>query len=124
LDEVSQSPNIVLQTLRRELQEELGLAAKEVQPVGLVIDQSSMQASRHVGVVYEVSAAGMLVTSAAEEFSLRSKFTGRYFTPQELVHFRRVFDPWSRIVFDDWIAPRNNVSLGDQPPLPFWEHRW
>jgi predicted NUDIX family phosphoesterase len=119
VDELT-NPDILLQTLHRELNEELGLSAVEAtKPVGIVIDRSSISASRHIAFVYEVTATGLLFTSAVEEFSIRSRITGQYFTAIELARFRRAFDPWSRIIFDDWIAVRNDVPSLPQPQLPF-----
>jgi predicted NUDIX family phosphoesterase len=113
-------PELFIETLRRELIEELQLSAIEtLDQVGIVIDISSIEASRHIAFVYEISSVHPVSTRALEEFSVRSKFTGQFFSPSALVPFRKSFDPWSRILFDYWIAPRNNIRISDQGQLPF-----
>ena len=106
-------------TLMREVGEELDFGAppSSVEPVGLVIDPSSLESSRHVGVVYEVVIAGKIKPKAPEEFSMRSKYDGKPCTPQELLDLRKEFDPWSMIIFGEYINPSYAHDLGSQLSL-------
>lgn len=106
-------------TLLRELQEELRVTrVARTEPVGLVIDSFSITASRHVAFVYEVTVESRLTAQATEEFSIRSKFTGQFFTPIELDRFRAKFDPWSLVLFENYIAPASSLKLTRQAKLP------
>jgi predicted NUDIX family phosphoesterase len=100
--------SFLLLTLKRELNEELGIQSlSKVRPVGLVVDSLSIKASRHIAFIYEVVIESCLRVRAAEEFSLRSKFTGYFSTPDELSQFHTKFDPWSLLLFEDYINPRS-----------------
>jgi len=106
-------------TLRRELEEELGVSELVTsRPLGLVVDTSSLVASRHVGLVYEVEIAGQFVALAREEFSIRSKYTGRFFGPAQLSGLRPLLDPWSLILFEDYISAAAAINVPRQPALP------
>jgi predicted NUDIX family phosphoesterase len=98
--------SLLVDTLSREIEEEIGHQGLiAVDPIGLVIDPSSIFASRHVAIVYQVVIRGRVAPQAKEEFSTRSKFSGRFFTGSELSRFHEQFDPWSLILFEDYIAP-------------------
>lgn len=106
-------------TLRRELEEELGVTKIGTpRPLGLVVDTSSLFASRHVAVVYEVELAEGFVALAREEFSVRSKYTGRFFGARELSELRSSLDPWSLIIFEDYISAAASLNMMGQPALP------
>ena len=97
--------SLMLLTLRRELEEEVGLVnSPTIQPVGIAIDPASIAVSRHVAFVYETLANHRIAAQAPEEFSSRSKFTGRFFSPLKLSGLHGKFDPWSRILFEEYIA--------------------
>jgi predicted NUDIX family phosphoesterase len=101
-------PSLLLLTLKRELNEELGTQSfSKVRPVGLVVDSLSIKASRHIAFIYEVVVESHLTVRATEEFSLRSKFTGHFYTSGELSQFHKKFDPWSLLLFEDYINPRS-----------------
>lgn len=86
-------------TLRRELLEEIGIrAVREIRPVGLVVDQSSLEASRHLAFVYEVAVDDAIRVRAGEEFSLNSTFSSTFITRTRLPNFESRFDPWSGIL--------------------------
>lgn len=103
-------------TLAREVDEELGLSRlPAVKPVGVVVDDSSAAASRHIGFVNEIILAYEFKPRATEEFSTRSKVNGQLYAPAALSRFRKEFDPWSQIIFADYIAPSYAVDLGIQP---------
>lgn len=107
-------------TLGREIEEELGVSrALEAKPVGLVIDHSSPFASRHVGFVHEVVIAEEFKALAVEEFSARSKYSGRPYSADGLARFFKdnEFDPWSAIIFANYIAPSYLMDLGAQSEL-------
>ena len=67
---------LLKKTLLRELEEEVGITSQiEPRPVGVIVDNSSVIASRHIAIVHEVI-ADKIVPNAPEEFSKRSKLTG------------------------------------------------
>lgn len=101
-------------TLERELEEEIGIRKTiTVEPIGILIDSSSSMSSRHIAFLHEVVVAKSLTPQAPEEFSSRSKFSGRLFTAKELAQFRKNLDPWSLIAFQSYIAPLR-LDLGRQ----------
>ena len=107
-------------TLRREISEELGVnEITKVNPIGIVIDHSSAFASRHVGFVYEAAIDDEFIPVAKEEFSSRSIFNGQSFSPADLTRFTREFDPWSWIIFADYIGPSCLSNTSAQPEFPF-----
>ena len=92
-------------TLEREVKEELGFVAKEnPEPVGVIVDNSSIQASRHVAFVHKV-VAERVTPQAPEEFNRRSKLTGEFWGAAELVKRRSEFDPWSRLLIEERVGP-------------------
>ena len=107
-------------TLVKELEEELKvrqMIAAHV-PIGLVVDVSSRESSRHVGLVYEVVAEGGVKPKASEEFALGSRYAGKLSSLDELRRLYRHFDPWSMILFADYIRPSHAPLLGHQ--LNLW----
>lgn len=111
--------SLLLTTLRRELHEEVGLQrTRRARPAGLVIDSSSVGSSRHIAFLYEVEVGTGVATRAPEEFSARSKFSGRLFSARELARFRKNFDAWSLILFQQRIEPSRGTDVGRQRELP------
>ena len=107
-------------TLRREIFEELGVPeVAHIEPIGIVIDHSSVFASRHIGFVYEAKIDDAFTPMAREEFSSRSRFNGQSFSPSDLTRFTREFDPWSWIIFADYIGPTCLSVTSTQPEFPF-----
>lgn len=106
-------------TARREVLEEVGLELdSRLHPAGLVIDASSLTASRHIGVVYEALIDDAAVKSvAAEEFAVGSKYNGQFFDPESLARFRSEFDPWSFILFSQYLGGGFAMDVGRQPAL-------
>ena len=91
--------------LRRELEEEVGILLVESPcPVGVIIDNSSIGASRHVAFLHEVTAEQVSV-KAPEEFTTRSKFSGEFMAGSELAERRDEFDPWSKLLIEEHICP-------------------
>ena len=114
------SPALFLETLQRELVEELRLSDIDVfQPIGIVADTTSIEASRHVAFVYEVRASRSLTSHAPEEFSRRSKLTAQFLAPKELHRLRHMLDPWSAILFEDYIAPQGALRIATQNQFGF-----
>ena len=95
---------MLLANLSRELDEEVGLTDSHPSPVGVIVDNSSILASRHIAFVYEVTAS-RIVPQAPEEFSNRSRLTGQFLSASELMPLRGQFDPWSRLLFEEFIHP-------------------
>lgn len=99
-------PQLVSWTLAREISEELSAdEPTSITPIGLVLDHTSLEASRHVGIVHEVVVNGPVSPVATEEFSLRSQYAGRLCSASDLSTLRATLDPWSSIIFDDYVAP-------------------
>ena len=107
--------SLVSSTLKREITEELGIQPPEkTKPIGMVVDFSSTQASRHIGIVHEVEIEGRATPQATEEFSVRSKYVRQLYSSQDLFNIRTEFDPWSRIIFGNYLRPSNALEFGHQ----------
>lgn len=105
-------------TIMREVNEETSLSAlKAPHPIGLIVDNSSTFASKHVAFLFELEVAESVKPRAPEEFSTRSKFNNHFFNAGELLKFQKLFDPWSRILFEDYIKPPGTRPLGRQRRL-------
>ena len=120
--DTSEFLKLVQATLIREIQEELD--AEQVgpaKPVGVVVDHASIEASRHVGFVHEVTMTGPVRPTAGEEFALSSSYAGRLCAITDLSErlSRRYgdLDPWSSIIFGDYIAPEYALDIGRQRQL-------
>ena len=110
----------LVRALFREIEEEVRLSdLEEVQPIGVIIDPSSIPASRHIAFVYEVSTASKPITKAREEFSSRSKYSGRFYDSNELSRFHAILDPWSAILFEDYISSGQRLCSKQQTQMPF-----
>lgn len=110
--------DLLSSTLRREIKEELNVSVRHtLQPVGVVIDQTSLSSSRHIGVVREMIAEGPVTPVAEEEFALHSKYAGHLCEPGELASLSSELDPWSSILFNDFVATSFALDAGLQ--LPF-----
>jgi predicted NUDIX family phosphoesterase len=109
---------LVSRTLEREILEELAIAEVLLsEPVGLVIDNLSVAASRHAAVVHVAQTTGTISIRAKEEFSSRSSYSGRLMAPPELLHVQNNLDPWSLVVFQDFIAPFSGIEVARQASL-------
>ena len=75
-----------------------------LKPVGMVVDSSSVTASRHIGIVYEATVIEEIKSSASEEFSVGSKYNGKFLSVKSLSKFRSEFDPWSFILFSQYLG--------------------
>ena len=98
--------------LVRELKEEVGLHPEEdPRPIGIIVDASSNAASRHVAFIHETT-ANHVSLSAPEEFMPRSKYSGVFMDEAELADKIDDFDPWSRLLIEDY------VCRGELDPIP------
>ena len=107
-------------TLIRELEEEAGIlsADRPSRPVGVIIDNSSIQASRHIAFLHEMPAERVSL-KAREEFMLRSKVSGVFMDAVELAERRHEFDPWSRLLIEEYICPEDVPLKSGQFAFPF-----
>ncbi len=106
------------ETARREVAEEVGVELDcLLKQVGIVIDSSSMNASRHIGIVYEATVDRAIKSTATEEFSVGSKYNGKFFSIESLCQFRSKFDPWSSILFSQYLGGGFSMDIGRQPTL-------
>ena len=111
-------PQLVRSTLTREISEELRVCQlASVTPIGLVVDHTSIESSRHVGIVHEVVFKGPVRARKAEEFSVWSKHSKHPYSISELSAHRAKLDPWSSIIFGDYLAPSYALEMGQQPRL-------
>ncbi len=105
-------------TVKREVSEEIGVdLASPPKPVGAVIDSSSMIASRHIGFIYEAVLDQQIKSLVADEFSVGSKYNGKFFSIESLSRFRSEFDPWSFILFSQYLGGGFSMDIGRQPTL-------
>ena len=102
---------LVRSTLTREISEELDINEEtSITPIGLVVDHTSLESSRHVGIVHEVIVSGSVEPSAKGEFSISAKYSGLLYSAFALRRLRRFdpwsarFDPWSAIILRDYVA--------------------
>ena len=110
---------ILEETLRREVEEELGVAdLPELRLLGLVSDYSTIASSRHVGVVFGTTLHGRLTTQAPEEFSARSKWSGIALSLDELWDLKERLDPWSSILYEEYLTPLHSLEPRFQQTMP------
>jgi predicted NUDIX family phosphoesterase len=94
LNPVDEGENPLLAGLRREWQEELDADWEpEFSLVGLLNDDSNPVGSVHLGIVFEVEAAGRLVAVRESH-----KLTGRFVPPSEVVAAWDRLETWSQLV--------------------------
>ena len=96
--------DVMSSNLLREIDEEIGIRPDEPpRPVGVIIDGSSISASRHVAFLHEMTAE-QVSTRAPEEFARKSKYTGEFMSAVQLGNWRDEFDPWSRLVIEEYVC--------------------
>lgn len=107
-------------TLRHELYEEVGLTAvkRKLKPIGIVVDPASLESSRHVAFLFEVTVNEAITNSAPEEFAQKSKYNGEFMTVDELTTLHRKFDPWSTLILQDYVNPSLRSREARQRYLP------
>ena len=102
-------------TLRRELEEEIGVSdLVSIDAVGFINDLKDLTSSRHLAVVFEVSVQGEVSVHANEEFSLGSKYCGEFMDSDRLEPLEHRLDPWSKLLFHYWISPDPSSELAIQ----------
>lgn len=107
-------------TVKREVQEEIGITLGKVsEPLGMVVDASSLSSSRHVGFVYEVRIDGGIKTNT--EFAIHSKYNGVFINTHDILHLKGQFDPWSTILLSEYINRKLSPDLGRQSMLPLFD---
>ncbi len=90
----------VLEGLRKELEEEVGVADPfRLQFRGILNDESTEVGRVHLGVVYTLEASTHDVTVRETE-----KMTGQWVPRSELPALRESMESWSQIVYDELIA--------------------
>ena len=110
---------ILEETLRREVEEELGVTdLPDLRLLGLVADYSTITSSRHVGVVFGATLHGRLTTHAPEEFSTRSRLSGKALGLDELCGHKTNLDPWSSILYEEYLTPRYHLQEHFQRAMP------
>ena len=97
---------VLSSNLKRELDEEVGVSTiEEPRPVGVIVDNSSIRASRHVAFLHEIT-ADRVYPRAKEEFATKSIYTGQFLFADQLKKLHGQFDPWSRLLIEDYIFQR------------------
>ena len=92
--------------LIREIDEEIGVRLEAPpRPVGVIIDGSSIVASRHVAFLHEMIVESVSAQALEEFSSKRSNYTGRFVPASQLGEWRNKFDPWSRLVIEEYACP-------------------
>ena len=93
--------------LKRELEEELAMPPGNgpAQPEAVMIDNLSVDASRHVAFLHGMITHGTVRPRPGDEFNRRSNLSGRFMTPSELTARIGEFDPWSRMLIRERIDP-------------------
>ena len=102
---------LLLLTLSRELEEELGIhEIIAIERVGVIIDPSSLLASRHIAFVFQALIDSEVSPLAHEEFSVRSKYSASFLATEEIAGLHSWLDPWSKIVFEEHLSPDSKVE--------------
>ena len=110
---------ILEETLRREVEEEIGVTElPKLQFLGLVVDYSTIASSRHVGLIFKAILQGRLTTRAPEEFSAKSKWSGKALGLDKLCAFKSQQDPWSSILYEEYLIPRYRLDQSFQRAMP------
>jgi len=68
--------------------------------------------------VHEVVVDQEVRSRAPEEFSSRSKLNRRFFSASKLLRLHDELDPWSRVIFEAYLAPENGLEVFRQKRLP------
>jgi len=100
----------VLNGVRREVREELGIEIAESSPqlAGLAIDPSNRTGRIHLGVIFYFTAASEQVRLHGEldleEFEIEGSKTVSFFSPKRVHSVQNQFDPWSTLFFNSDFA--------------------
>ena len=103
------------ETVHREVSEEVGVDLDcPLKPVGMVVDATSIMASRHIGFVYEAVIDREIKSLSSDEFSVRSKYNGQLFSIESLSELSLKLDPWSYILFHQYLNGGFPMNIGRQ----------
>lgn len=103
------------ETLHREVSEEVGVDLDcPLKPVGMIVDATSIMASRHIGFIYEAVIERDVKSLDSNEFSVRSKYNGQLFTIESLSKLSSKLDPWSYILFHQYLNGGFPMNMGRQ----------
>ena len=102
-------------TVYREVSEEVGIHLScPLKPIGMVIDATSLRASRHIGFIYEVVVDEEVKSLSSAEFSVRSKYNGQFFSRESLSEKSSHLDPWSYVLFHQFLNDGFPMDIGRQ----------
>ncbi|MBC8414523.1 MAG: NUDIX domain-containing protein [Nitrospira sp.] len=93
--------DIIMQSLMRELQEEVWLATPgDLRFIGVINDESNSVSRVHLGLAY-------VLEVHTPEFKVLEddKMTARWVSMEELTGYYDSFETWTQIVYDDYIMP-------------------
>jgi len=103
------------ETVYREVSEEVGVDLDcPPRPIGMVVDATSLMASRHIGFVYEAVIDREVKSLSSVEFSVRSKYNGQFFSVESLSELSSKLDPWSYILFHQYLNGGFPMDIGRQ----------
>ena len=106
---------ILQATVQREVSEEVGIDLDSpLTPVGMAVDATSITASRHIAFVYEAVMNRKVKSLSSDEFSVRSKYNGRFLDLESLSALSPRLDPWSYILFHQYLNNGFPVDVGRQ----------
>ena len=112
---------IFTNTVRREIAEELRITEwYKLTLLGIVIDSSSLMASRHIAIVYEAEVSNSFKTMANDEFVIGSDYNGQFLDIKSLSRLmiyqrpRLMLDPWSFIIFSQYLDSDRPREMGFQ----------
>ena len=112
--------DLLIETLRRELEEEAGIAScDEIAPFVTLLDRTSVESSRHFAFVYRVTVDPESVQiKAPEEFSQRTKFKSEFKPLDAIREQRGHLDPWSGLLLDHLTGSEARFGSRRQYSLP------
>ena len=103
------------ETIKREVLEEVGINLDcPLIPVGIVVDATSIVASKHVGFVYETVVDRKIKPLNSEEFAVRSKYNGQFISVEALSELSSMLDPWSTILYYQYLKGGFPIDMGRQ----------
>lgn len=95
---------IFAETVKREVCEESGMVLDFIpEPLGMVVDASSLMASKHVGFIYEIHVDHGVMMTLGNEFVINSKYNGLFLDVNDRTKIKGRFDPWSTILLSEYL---------------------
>lgn len=110
---------IFAETVKREVCEEAGMVLDFIpEPLGMVVDASSLVASRHVGFIYEMNVGYGVIMTLGNEFVINSKYNGLFLDVNDRAKISGRFDPWSTIILSEYLKEKKfSPNSGRQATL-------